>query len=270
MKAKLLIVILFLFVCPVMNGQTRTDLLDKIDFNDTTLIGSQKLTSDILEYIGACQDTTKTAKNQIYDVIIAVDNILAKCSTFKMYRFVYQYLISGFSELGVNALVDYMVHLPYLEFIETEKSEYDEMLKMAESYSRVQIGSKAPDIQTLDVSGREFGLYSLNADYTILLFWSANCPHCRELIKEIGAFLIESQNVAFVSVCVVGSKKSAEKIMHRSKIQNAILICDGNEWDSEIVDDYAIDMTPSIFILDQEKIIMSKPFDIADIKRIIK
>jgi len=270
MRIKLLIISVFLLVGSTMNGQVKTDLLDNIDFNDITLIGSEKLTSDILEYIGACQDTTKTAKNQIYDVIIAVDNILARCTSFPMYRFVYQYLISGFSELGVNPLVDYMVHLPYLEFIEMEKSEYDEMQKMAETYSRVQIGSKAPDIQTNTAEGSDFELYSLKADYVVLLFWSANCPHCRELIKEISAFLIENEDVAFVSVCVVGTKKSAEKIMRKAGIAGAILVCDGKEWDSKIVDDYAIDTTPSIFVLDKDKVILAKPFDVDDIKRVVK
>lgn len=260
---------MFLSACSIVNGQTKTDLLDRIDFNDTTLVGSEDLTREILDYIGACQDTTKSAQNQIYDVILAVDNVLARCTMFPMYRFVYQSLISGFSALGVNALVDYMVHLPYLEFVATDASELEEMRKMAESYSRVRLGSKAPDIQAVTADGKQFELYGLDAEYTILLFWSANCPHCREMIRELGKFLSDKNDIALVSVCVVGKKKTAQKIARKAKIINGVLICDGKEWNSEIVDDYAVDMTPSIFVLDKEKTILSKPFDVNEVKEII-
>lgn len=261
---------MFLSVCQFVNGQTKTDLLDRIDFNDTTLVGSERLMSDILYYIGTCQDTTESAQNQIYDVILAVDNVLARCTALPMYRYVYQNLISGFSALGVNALVDYMVHLPYLEFVATDTSGAEEMRKMAESYSRVRIGSKAPDIQTVAADGTPFELYGIDADYTVLLFWSANCPHCREMIKEFGKYLPDKKDVTLVSVCVIGKKNTARKIIRKAKIANSVLISDGLGWNSRIVDDYAVDMTPSVFVLDKGKTILSKPFDVDEVMEIIK
>lgn len=269
MKLKYLIIILFLSVCSIANGQTETDLLDAIDFNDTTLIGSEKLTSGIMDYITSCQDTTKSAREQIYDVILAVDNVLAHCPSFEMYKFVYQYLIYGFSELGVNQLVDYMMRLPYIETLGLNEDEFEELNKMAESYCRVKIGSKAPDIQTVTIDGNDFDLEEINSEYTILMFWSANCPHCRELIKEIGTYLIDKQDVAFVNVCVLGNKKTIRKLIRKSKI-NGITIFDGEEWNSKIVNDYAVDMMPSVFLLDKDKTIVAKPFSIEDIEEIIK
>lgn len=269
MKLKYLIIILFLSVCPAVNGQTETDLLDKVDFNDTTLIGSERLTSAIMHYIDSCQDTVKSAQGQIYDVILAVDNILARCPSFEMYKFVYQYLIYGFSELGVNQLVDYMMRMPYVETLGLNEDEFEELNKMAESYCRVKIGFKAPDIQAVTIDGCDFDLEKINSKYSILLFWSANCPHCRELIKEIGKYLTDKQDVTFVNVCVLGNEKTVRKLIRKSKI-NGITIFDGEEWNSKIVNDYAVDMMPSVFLLDKEKIIIAKPFGIEDIEGIIK
>ena len=269
MKLKSLIIILFLSVCSIANGQTEADLLDAIDFNDTTLIGSEKLTSGIMDYIASCQDTTKSDREQVYDVILAVDNVLAHCPDFEMYKFVYQYLIYGFSELGVNQLVDYMMRLPYVETLGLNEDEFDELNKIAESYCRVKIGSKAPDIQTVTIDGNEFDLEKINSEYTIMMFWSANCPHCRELIKEIGTYLIDKQDVAFVNVCVLGNEKTVRKLIRKSKI-NGFTIFDGEEWNSKIVNDYAVDMMPSVFLLDKNKIIIAKPFSIENIEEIIK
>ncbi|MCQ2309909.1 MAG: peroxiredoxin family protein [Bacteroidales bacterium] len=264
-----MIITLFLSVCSIANGQTEADLLDAIDSNDTTLIGSEKLTSGIMDYIASCQDTTKSDREQVYDVILAVDNVLAHCPGFEMYKFVYQYLIYGFSELGVNQLVDYMMRLPYVETLGLNEDEFDELNKIAESYCRVKIGSKAPDIQTVTIDGNEFDLEKINSEYTILMFWSANCPHCRELIKEIGTYLIDKQDVAFVNVCVLGNEKTVRKLIRKSKI-NGFTIFDGEEWNSKIVNDYAVDMMPSVFLLDKDKIIIAKPFSIEDVKEIIK
>lgn len=269
MKLKLLIIILFLSVCSTVNGQTEDDMLDKINFNDTTLIGSERLTSAIMDYIASCQDTTKSTKNQIYDVILAVDNVLAHCPSFEMYKFVYQYLIYGFSELGVNQLVDYMMRLPYIETLGLNESESKELHEMAESYCRVKIGSKAPAIQSVTVDGRNFDLGNVNSEYTILMFWSANCPHCREMINEFGTYLADKHNVSFVNVCVIGKVKTAARLIRKAKI-NGFTICDGKEWNSQIINDYAIDMLPSVFLLDKDKTIIAKPFCIEDIEKIIK
>jgi len=260
---------MFLSVCSVSNGQTESVLLDKIDFNDTTLIGSERLTTAIMDYIASCQDTTKPAKNQIYDVIIAVDNVLAHCPSFEMYKFVYQYLIYGFSELGVNQLVDYMMRLPYIETLGLNDDQYDELYKMAESYCRVKIGSKAPDIQTVTIDGVEFNLENVSSDYTILLFWSANCPHCKELIKEFGMYLVDKQNITLVNMCVIGNEKTVRKLIRKAKIKG-ITIFDGEEWNSLIVNDYAVDMMPSMFLLDKNKTILAKPFNIDEIEKVIK
>lgn len=269
MKIKHLIIIGFLFVCSIVNGQTKTDLLDKIDFNDTTLVGSEEFSREILDYIGACQDTTKSAQNQIYDVILAVDDVLSRCQVYEMYKFVYQYLIYGFSELGVNQVVDYMMRLPYIETLGLNDEELDEMRDLAESYSRVKIGVKAPEIQAYTIDKQDFKLESVSAEYTILMFWSANCPHCRDFISELGVYLSDKQNIAFVNVCVVGKQKVARRVIRRAKI-DGYTICDGLEWSSPIVNDYAVDMTPSLFLLDENKVILAKPFDIEEIEQKIK
>jgi len=269
MKIKSLIIIAFLSVCSIVNGQTKYDLLNKIDFNDTTLIGTERLTSQIMDYIGDCQDTTKSARKQIYDVIYAVDDVLDRCCSYSMYKFVYQYLIYGFSELGTNEIVDYMMRLPHIENLELNDNEYDEILAIAELYSRVKIGAKAPDIQAVTIDKKKFCLEDVKTDYVIVLFWSARCEHCRDLIKELGTYIADKHDVTLVSVCVMGNKRIAKKYMRKAKI-NAVNIYDGFEWNSPIVNAYAVDATPSMFLLDEEKNIIAKPFSIEDIERNIK
>lgn len=269
MKFKILIIIVLMSACSAMNGQNNNDILENINFNDTTLVGSETVTSMVMEYIAFCQDTTKSAQNQIYDVILAVDNVLAHCNNFPMYKFVYQYLICGFSEIGINQLVDYMMRLPYVELLDIDEDEFNELYELSQKYCRVKIGSKTPDLQAVTIDGTEFDLDRLNARYTVLLFWSSNCQHCRDLLKEFGTYLSDKQDVAFVNVCVVGNVKTARRLVRKAKVKG-VTICDGMEWKSQIVNDFAVDMTPTMFLLDENKTIISKPFGIEDIDKIIK
>ncbi len=270
-KVKLLIVIVLMSVFCSMSGQTNGSMLDNIDFNDNSLIGTDYLKNALVDYITLVENNTQIQTKQVYALILATDNILSRCvSSYPMYRFVYQYLIYGFSEMGANAVVDYMVGLPYLEYLNADAGQRNEMLRIAEAYRRVKIGSKAPDIQSVTINGQDFDLYDDDADYTVVLFWSYSCSHCRDLIKTFRYFVRKFDNVTLVTVNVSGDLKQVKRLLRRSRLTKQINICDGDGWESKIVDDYAIDMTPSIILLDKKKTIIAKPLSIKEIVSYIK
>ena len=263
--AKSLIIIVLMSVFSVAKGQTKNVFLDKIDFCDTTLIDSEFLKTAIADYITEAQNAGLPPEKQIYRVILAADNVLSRSITsYQMYRFVYQYLISGFSELGTNEIIDYMMRMPYLEYLDATKEQINEIQKIAETYNRVKIGMYVPDIQSVTVEGEKFRLYDVDAEYTIVFFWSYSCPHCRELIMELADFTKENSNFSVVTVSVSGRMKQVKRILKKSKLKG-YHICDGLGWESPIVKSLAVDMTPSFFLLDRDKKIIAKPFDIEDI-----
>ena len=153
---KTLIIIVLLAVVNVAVGQAEGSILDSIDFNDTTMIDGDFMWKSIAEYITAEQNKDADPRNQSYNMILAADNVLSRSSTsYLMYKSVYQFLISGFSELGANMVVDYMVHLPYFEFVDADETQIEEMRSIAIQYERVKIGFKAPDIQCITINKLE-------------------------------------------------------------------------------------------------------------------
>lgn len=267
-KVKLLIIIALLLLSCSMRGQTNGTLLDNINFNDNSLIGTDTLKNSLSRYITLVQNNTQIQTKQVYALILATDNILSRCvSSYPMYNFVYQYLIYGFSEMGANAVVDYMVSLPYLEYLNANTSQRNEMVRVAESYRRVKIDSEAPDIQAVTIKNKEFYLYDIEADYTLILFWSYSCQHCRRLIKEFGGFARKHKEFAVVTVNVSGDLKKVKRLLRRSRLRRQYNIFAIEGWESQIVDDYAVDMTPTIFLLDANKTIIAKPFSINEIEK---
>ena len=260
---KILIIIVLMSVVFVAKGQTDDALLDRIDFNDTTLIHSDFMWETIAEYITKAQNG--------YDMILATDNVLSRSVTsYTMYSAVYQYLISGFNELGVTMVVDYLIRMPHLEYLNPTDEQRDEITKIAESYLRVRIGEQSPDIQFNTIDKFENTLSKIESKNTIILFWSYSCPHCRDMLFELGKLIKNNKDLAVVTVCVSGDLKEVKRMLRKAGLRKQFNICDGMGWNSPIVEAYAVDMTPSLFLLDENKVLIAKPFDIEEVKRILQ
>ena len=214
--------------------------------------------------------TRDDIKAQSYNMILSADSLLSECKDYESYKSVYQYLMYGFSELGANMVLDYMKSLPYFGFIDADENQKQEIQAIAESYDRVRIGADAPRINSMTIEGESFNLYNIESKYTIILFWSYSCPHCQDLIKELAIFVKGKDDFAVVTVCVSDDLKKVKRFLKKNDLGKCYNICDGQCWDSLIIDDYAVVMTPSMLLLDSDKKIILKPFDIEEILNIIE
>ena len=220
------------------------------------------LTSALSVVRGQTRDDIKA---QYYNMILSADSLLSECKDYESYKSVYQYLMYGFSELGANMVLDYMKSLPYFGFIDADENQKQEIQAIADSYDRVRIGAEAPQINSMTIEGENFNLYNIESKYTIILFWSYSCPHCQDLIKELARFVKEQDDIALVTVCVSDDLKKVKRFLKKNDLGKCFNICDGQRWDSPIIDDYAVVMTPSMMLLDSEKKIILKPVDIEEI-----
>ena len=101
--------------------------------------------------------------------------------------------------------------------------------------------------------------------FTIILFWSYSCPHCRDLIKELAEFADKNEHITVVTVNVSGDLKKVRRLLKKTGSKKYHNIFESEGWKSQIVEDYAVDMTPSLFLLDEDKVLIAKPFDIDEI-----
>lgn len=249
--------------------QQREDLVANffkdVDFNDLSLIPTNVLTTKIIDFLSVQQTSGQTRSQQIMSFILAIDNVLYRAAVnFEMYKFIFQYLIEGFNEMSVNEVVDYMTRIPYSEHLSCTKEQYNELLSVVEFNSRVKVGNMAKNILGKTVFGDDFNMYEIDTDYTIVFFWSYACDHCRESIKDLKIFLDENPEFSLVAVCVKGDINKIKKLVKKNKIEgyfyHSVL-----EWNNPIVDDYAITSTPSFFLLDKDKRILYKPFDLSEL-----
>lgn len=63
-------------------------------------------------------------------------------------------------------------------------SSIDEQVERANKWDRLLVGREAPELVLFDTLRRPHSLHRLGGKYTLLVFWSPTCGHCREIIPE--------------------------------------------------------------------------------------
>lgn len=106
----------------------------------------------------------------------------------------YKYLLNWLTDEYINP--KYMGHdAVFVHLFEKYHSKgvsnwlNDQQMKVITDRAYMQmsnlIGVKAADLQMLDWKERATSLYSVNADYTLLLFWDPTCGHCKQELPRI-------------------------------------------------------------------------------------
>ena len=240
---------------------------DDVDFADTVTVKSDDFKYRIIDYITLHQEQEKDDENRTYAAMFAVDKVLEfSVVSYDSYREIFMFLIDGFSALGYDDLVEFMANYPHFYEIKgTTESQFMELYNATECHSRVGIGKNAPEIDTVTVDGKRFSINTIDSEYVIVAFWSYDCPHCRDFMHEVGAFLDENPDFAIVAVNVIGTKREVKRLMRREKLKNSFFYREELEWQGPFAKAYAVNSLPSVFLLDESRTIVLKPMEISDL-----
>lgn len=241
------------------------NFFNDVDFNDLSLIPTNVIANKTLDFLSILQTPEQDHDQQIMSLILGIDNVLHRATVnYEMYKYLFQFLIEGFNELGYEDIVDYMSRVPYSEEVDCTEEQYNELLSIVEFNSRVRLGSIAKNISGKTIFNEDFDMYSIDNDFTIVYFWSYTCDHCRYTLKHLKNFLDENNNFSLVAVSVKGDLKKIKNLVKKEKI-DGYFYHDGLEWDSPVISDYAVTATPTFFLLDKYKKIIYKPFDFKEL-----
>jgi len=135
------------------------------------------------------------------------------------------------------------------------------------------IGAQAADLEMLDTVGKALPLYSIKADYTVVIFWDPTCGHCKEEIPHLDSIYRASwkaHNVKIYGVLSVDSKQDLNpewlKYINEHHLTDWVNVYQSKEIDSvntaaqkaSYRQLYDVTSTPTLFLLDNEKRIVAK------------
>ena len=131
------------------------------------------------------------------------------------------------------------------------------------------IGRIAPDFSWKE-NGKTKRLSTLkDGKKYLLVFWSTSCSHCVKEIPGLYTFMQTQKDTKVVAYAL--EREDFEWNEFTKQLygwHHAIGLNPKDKWDNKLVTDtYQVHETPSYFILDANKKIISKPYDLKEIKK---
>ncbi|MBN2632727.1 MAG: redoxin domain-containing protein [Bacteroidales bacterium] len=135
-------------------------------------------------------------------------------------------------------------------------------------------GMKAPQIVLQGQDNNTFDLYAhdSNCRYILLIFWSADCQHCKELISSLYPLSMQPEYRERLEVVTISLDETDTEIMAwRSRLPELYgwkhLRLEEGVRSSTFID-YGISYTPAMFLLDAETMLIKAiPKSAVQIKR---
>ena len=233
---------------------------DNIDFSDTLLLYFPFFTSKIDGYLSIYEDKKVERAEQEMIFREPSDFILTNAAANRnVFEFTFEKLLNDADVFGLYDLYAYIAEkYSSNDFCinEDRKKEIESKLDKIQS---LKIGSQAPEIKITD----DLLLSKIDKDFTLIVFWESSCPKCFNVLKDIIP-VYEKFKKKKLEVFAIALDKN-ETDYKKAIIERGykwINICDFKSWNSPLVYNYNVSITPSMFLLDRNKKIISRPVSI--------
>lgn len=218
-------------------------------------------------------------------LIVAVDYLLlGSKGNEELYRYMLITLFNHFAEskfIGMDGVYFHIAEYYYIPDATWSSPDFLNTLKENLAKNKpTLIGQTAPNLIMRQVPddhfgmaaqdttikkdphiGHDFLIHDIQAEYTILYFWEADCGHCQEstpALYEIYTRLKE-KNVEVISVHVINSVEGKEKwVDFVNENQLFGWINCWSPYSNDFRSLYNLQSYPQIFVLDREKKIIAK------------
>jgi len=266
---------------PVINGSIslekqldylKVHALDNVDFNNTLLINSDLFTNKAIEYLTYYRNPQLPKELLEKEFMRAVDSILNKAKVNQLvYQHITEYLIDGFKKFGFDKVLDYIVENYVIKDDLCLDVKTEGLIKRRiEQAKNFKIGTTVPNISIPDINGKEINLSSIDAEKILIVFYASWCPHCKEILLKLNKMKEDKTGKKYEVLAIsLDAKKEDWKSFIKGNCSSLINASDLKGWDGEAANNYFIYATPTMFLIDRQLKIISKPMSIEEVKSII-
>jgi len=240
---------------------------DHVDFNNKTLQSSNFLEERMLNYVfGMSSDSKDELENYKENIDVVYSHM--KTAPNEVKRILLFDLWQQMSDLGFESIANYIAE-NYLMDVAVSLND-QELLHALILYKNISKGNVAPDFDiVLKEKDKliEKKLTALEgAENYIIVFWSSTCSHCLDEVPQLQT-LVKSLEKDKVKVVAIGLEDEPYKWKDLTySYPEFIHVYGEGKWDNEIGNAYGVTSTPTYYILDKDKKIISKPIDLKALK----
>lgn len=253
---------------------------DNFDISDVRLLYTPLYENKLLTYMDK-------VVVQIPDSLIKeIDFVMEKATADSaIFRYVLITLFNKYGKSNLMGMDAVQVHIADKYYIPSAYWSSEQFIAdLKERVDKIRpllIGKVAPDPQLRFVpsehfieaqndtalkryphAGSFFNISQVDADYIVLLFWEANCSHCKKVVPDVYKLYQESlkdQNIKVVAVSTLFGEDGKEEwidFVNNKKLYDWINAW--NPYDYKYKEMYDIRSTPQIFVLNKDKEIIGK------------
>jgi thiol-disulfide isomerase/thioredoxin len=250
---------------------------DGIDFDSPILIKTPDLKKWMDNYVNLYGQlsTTIASRDSLFPLAGRTAIEKAKTGDPLVYGWMVDYFYRGFESNGITTGMKILE--PYLNDPNCLTSKRMEIERRLKGISTLVPGSKAPDIFMKDLDGNPFDLYTFKTqcDYILVLFWSAGCSHCMEMVDNLYPWQQQKDIQKRIYVIAVGLDDTDNDIkLWKNKITGLKTwkhLGDTLGINSKVANDYYVLSTPVMILLDtRTKDIIAVPNTIQELITAIK
>lgn len=246
---------------------------DGVNFQDDRLIFTPLYDPRIEEYM------TKLVVPAIDSMEKECDMLLKKTrGTKDFFHYTLWWLthnVENSKVMGMDEVFVYLVENYYMkgDAFWLSNEDLQKYIKRAMDIAPNVIGNVSPEIKLPNIATKkDESMSAMKAKYTLIVFYSPNCGHCQHEMPSLDSLyeaVLKQKGVKVFSVATEGEEKAITDFISKHKIDNWT-----NTWDPNHTSDYHskfdVYSTPTIYLLDEKKIIRGKRLDHSNIGSVVE
>ena len=271
----------------------RNHYFDNFNVSDARLLRTPLYEDKIMTFIN------KVIPQMPDSIIPYVDLLIEKSrADSNLFRYMLITLFNHFATSNIMGMDAIYIHIADKYYLTqawwSDKKFLDDLKDRVEKAKPLMLGKVAPDIQLMNVpadhfiaaetdtalkryphAGTQFNLHDVNSKYIVLVFWEADCGHCKTAIPKLHDIYEKSLksrgDVKIVAVSTLFGEDGKIKwvdFVNKNKLYDWINAWNPYSYQFKI--EYDISSTPQIFILDKDKKIVAKRIGPENVEGLIK
>ncbi len=244
---------------------------DRVDFIDTTLLHSNAYSRIVISYLGLYSDPNLNLNQQQLAFCDGIKAIMDKTSANRMvYEFVVTYLIDGFERFGFQEVLDFISDYYLSGNCENDVQKASLSTKI-NLMKKLLPGNVAPALFGNLITDEKYEASTYKGKWKLLVFWSSSCPHCDFLLPKLHEFYkLQNHSKWEVLAYAIDTDKAVWKSHVDAKSFTWPQLSELKGWEGKTVANYGISATPSLYLIDNNNIIVAKPSNLYELKQLLK
>lgn len=252
----------------------KTHYWDHVDLGDDALV---RMPVNIM----------KTKLDQYFDKVILpdADSCIKACNmllektrnTIEMEKYIIWYLTNRFETSNIMGLDRAFVHMAFNTYCNgkawwADSVTIDKMCENAHRRKGTLIGETAPTLELAGPDGTWLNTSTVEAPYTIMIFWDPTCGHCREVMPKLAKIHEANKARGWKVLALYPNDKKKEfndYIKEHPEVNSFTHLVRGevkSQYYADQLYKYYVIASPTIFVLDENKKILANRIDVDKIE----